>query len=108
MALIGYAFDWIFYSINLISFPLYGFSMPPVWLLAMWSLFVSVLPLMEIFFFNRPILAAILAGVFGPLSYYAGASFQVLFFTSNLSLVVYCLFWGISFPLMIFFQRKIA
>lgn len=107
MAIAGYFCDWLFYSFNLISFPRYFVFAPPVWLLAMWLLFAGALPLMETFFFKRLFLGAILAGIFGPLSYYAGASFQILFFTSNLSLMVYILFWTISFPLMIYFQRKI-
>jgi len=106
VALLGFAVDGLFYVFNVISFPNYNLVYPPVWLLALWFLFVSVLPLMETFFHNRLLLSSILAAIFGPLSYYAGASFQVLYFTSHISFIAYILFWGISFPVMIYFQRK--
>ncbi len=105
-ALIGYFSDALFLFQNVISFPNSRSALPPVWLLSMWLLFASVLPMMALVFANRLPWAVVLGGVFGPLSYYAGISFDIFKFTSIFSLPIYVVFWGISFPIMILMQRK--
>lgn len=107
MALIGFTFDSALLRMGLVTFPDFRYTLAPVWLLSMWLLFVGALPLMHSFFGKRLIWAAMGGAIFGPLSYSYGASFGVLFLTSNVSLLVYALFWSVFFPITVAIQRKI-
>lgn len=108
VTIVGAAFDLIAFKLGLIRFQSEDFIILPVWLVSMWLLFAMVIPAMQGLFANRLLLAAIAGFIFGPLSYYYGESFEVLFFSSKISIVIYAVFWGLFFPAIIYFQRKLT
>lgn len=107
-AIVGILFDSSAYFAKLIQFENHQSGFIPVWLISMWFLFVSVLALSHAFFQSRLWLAAALGAVFGPLSYLSGEAFQVFSFTSQLSILIYAIFWAVYFPAMHYIYRKIA
>ena len=104
---VGLIFDSIAVHYNLIQM-----STPaeigwlPLWLISMWFLFVCSLPLLQSLFRKKYFLAAILGAVFGPLSYKAGAQFEVLTMTSTMSFIIYSLFWAVYMPVGIYLSGR--
>ena len=78
----------------------------PIWMISLWLLFISSMPLLQSLFQNKYFLAAIAGAVFGPLSYQAGAKFGVLHLNGAISLVIYSVYWAIYIPSAIFWLRK--
>ena len=93
--LFGISFDVISQQFGLISFKSYFFNFSPVWLIGMWILFSTVTLDLFLAFKNFKIVLGILAGVFGPLSYSYGQKISLLTFNSNLSIIIYTLFWTV-------------
>jgi hypothetical protein len=107
LSLLGIIFDsWAHYS-GIISFTESGSLLLPYWLFSMWFLFVTVFPLSQSFLGSKLILAGLLGVVFGPLSYYSGQAFGVFSFSDLWSIYIYALFWGIYFPVALYFYRKL-
>lgn len=79
----------------------------PAWLVAMWLLYVSVLPLSTKFFESRLWLAIILGAIMGPLSYKYGVFAGVLKFNGSMVLFYYAAFWGLFFPVSVYTKRKL-
>jgi hypothetical protein len=103
MAVIGVVFDFAAIRLGWITFPR-DEGIFPFWLLSMWLLFVAILPLAG-FMTNQLLLAAVLGAVFGPLSYYSGNAFGVLFMSGTVTLAVYAIFWSVYFPLSLKFLK---
>lgn len=76
----------------------------PLWLVSIWLLFLSVLPMMRSFFAHRLVLAGFLGAVFGPLSYLSGQKFSLITLGGWSGILVYVLFWALFFPLAIWGQ----
>lgn len=106
VSVVGMAFDALAAAQGLIVMTDPEFTFLPVWLISLWLLYVSVLPLFGDAFERRWALATALGFVFGPLSYYSGEAFGVLHFGRPLDIVVYGLFWAAFFPVSLHFQRK--
>lgn len=106
ISLIGVGFDSLAYNFNLVSFHNHSSAFLPIWLLSMWFLFSTVVPLSHDLFKSKLWLAAILGAIFGPLSYYSGEAFDVLLFQNQSTIFVYALFWGCYFPMIHLFYRK--
>ncbi len=67
----------------------------PVWLLSMWFVFAASLPLLKTLFQKRYFLSALMGALFGPLSYYAGSKFEILFFNNQFTVAIYSVFWAV-------------
>lgn len=103
LAALGVGFDFIAMKLSLITF-LQNNGVFPLWLVSMWLLFVAILPLTE-FLIYRPILAAVLGAIFGPLSYISGKMLGVLLIKDSTALIAYALFWALFFPLSLNLQK---
>ncbi len=73
----------------------------PIWLISLWFLFISSLPLLQNLLRKKYLLASILGAIFGPLSYSAGAKFGTLVVNGNSALLVYAFFWAVYVPIAI-------
>ena len=98
LSLAGILFDFLAYKIGWIVFTKNDFSFLPVWLISMWFLFVTILPISHPVFKSRLWLASFLGLVFGPLTYYSGEAFGVMALTGWGAIAVYGVFWAIYFP----------
>ena len=74
----------------------------PVWLISIWLLFISSLPLLQSLFKKKYFLASLLGAVFGPLSYRAGSQFGLLEMNGTRALIIYSIFWAIYIPSAIY------
>jgi Protein of unknown function (DUF2878). len=81
-----------------IGLPLY---LAPPWLVCLWAMMATTLRHSLIFLDCRPLLAVVLALVFVPLSYFAGAkiSGSILVDPMYLPLLVEGLIWAVALPL---------
>lgn len=106
VSILGFAFDMAAFYFNLISMPNpNNNTLHFIWLYSIWLLFVSVIPLMSSLFKDKFILAAVAGAILGPLSYYYGQFFNVLVLNNRASVIIYCLFWSLFLPTLIFLQR---
>lgn len=121
---IGVTFDSIAVYVGIIQpTPPAEMGWLPLWLISLWLLFVSSLPLLQTMLqtsfrrqtptktLTRPsrshvwrqsFLAAMLGAIFGPLSYRAGSQFDVLMMDGAFALVLYAIFWAVYIPGAIF------
>lgn len=79
----------------------------PAWLVSMWFLYVSVLPLTTSMFERRLWLAVVMGGIMGPLSYKYGVVSGVLVFEHPWTMYFYAAFWALFFPLSVYTKRKL-
>ncbi len=86
-----------------------GFIGIPLWLICLWFLFATTLMHCLLWLSRYPALAVVLAAVFGPATYWAGASLTDAVLTAPLaaSLGVMALGWGILFPCGLYFAKKL-
>jgi hypothetical protein len=74
----------------------------PYWILAMWAMFATTLNVSLAWLKSRPVLAAVMGGIFGPLSYLAGERLGgLVFIDRTASLVALGVGWAISMPLLV-------
>lgn len=80
----------------------------PTWLISIWVMFAfSMVKLGQIF--NVPNwIAALLGFVMGPMSYKSGEYFQILEFSTPITFIVYAIFWGLAFPLILNLSKRSA
>lgn len=78
----------------------------PLWLVSIWLLFASLLPLTKEAFGDRLLLSAFLGAIFGPLSYLSGEAFGVLFFSHPSTVWIFSLFWALYFPAALLLQKE--
>ncbi len=104
---IGVSFDYGCAYFNLIELnPSSDIGWLPVWLISLWLLFISSIPLIQSLFQKKYFLASLLGAIFGPLSYRAGAQFGVLIMNGTVALIVYGVFWAIYIPAAIFWLGR--
>ncbi len=108
ISVIGIAFDSVMLARGLISVVPAGTFPLPIWLASIWPLFsLSMVQIGSKL--SVPLWLGFLLGfIFGPLSYKAGAVFEVLLFTSPLTFWIYAIFWGLAFPLILRTSRGLA
>lgn len=106
LAFIGVVFDSIAYFFNLIHFTNHDLKIIPLWLVSMWLLFISVFPISHKIFNSKKTLASIVGMIAGPLSYYSGEAFEVLFFNTQITIIIYAVFWAFYFPIAHIIYRK--
>lgn len=102
---LGLGFDKLALNYGLLVLKVFQEFGMPLWLVSMWLLFLSVLPMLRSFFEKRLLLAAILGAIFGPISYLSGQKFSVIELVSLSGLLAYILFWAVFFPFAIWGQK---
>jgi hypothetical protein len=99
----GVMFDSLLVASGWIRYP-NGILVPgtaPYWILAMWAMFATTLNVSLGWLKGRPLLAVVMGGVFGPMSYLAGEGLGGLeFIDRTASLVALSIGWAISMPLL--------
>ncbi|MGE0761793.1 MAG: DUF2878 domain-containing protein [Bdellovibrionales bacterium] len=104
----GALFDTAIHALDVIQFSNHESIFIPYWLVAMWFLFVSVLPATKELLQTRLWFAGCLGAILGPLSYFSGEAFQVLSFQNRFAILIYAVFWGIYFPVALYLYRKLT
>ncbi len=107
--LLGLGFDSLLQAGGFITFQ--GASLGPLspfWLWALWALFGLTLDASMSFLQRRHwALSAVLGGVFGPLSYLAGAKLGAATLVANpLNFAALALAWAIAMPLLVWLARS--
>lgn len=84
--------------------------LPPPWLPALWVLFASTLPGSLRWLLHRPLLAAALAAVAGPVSYASGARLGAINLGRPVvfSLTALAVAWGMSMPVLLAMVRSVG
>lgn len=103
-AILGSLLDQIGYSMGWISFEYHHAwaSYIPLWMIALWLAFACTLNVSMRWLQCKPVLAAILGGIFGPLAYLGAAQLGVIRLPSPVfSLAWVALEWAIAMPLML-------
>ncbi|MDC1053797.1 DUF2878 domain-containing protein [Alphaproteobacteria bacterium] len=106
ISLIGYLFDT-----SLVFFEIYNFQTSlyigvlPIWMLVLWPSFAILFDEILIFLSKYKIIAVILSGILGPLTYYAGSPLGLININNLFLFFIFMiLFWAI---LMIFYLNYI-
>jgi hypothetical protein len=75
----------------------------PLWLVILWSAFATTLRNSLVWLKDRPVIAATMGAVFGPLSYYGGERFGALSLGAHplVALTALSLIWGTVLPLLV-------
>lgn len=106
VSLLGILFDSILIHFGLIVAAGTTVLMIPIWLVSIWLLFSFSIIKLGVNL-KLPIgLAAVLGMVIGPLSYKSGEIFQVLTFSNSKTFLIYSLFWGLLFPLILNLSKR--
>lgn len=86
-----------------------GWLCPP-WLIALWLIFSTTLQRSLSWLAGRPWTAALLGGVFGPVSYYAGQALGALNLMDNFPVAVTTLsvIWAALFPFLLWWAEQLA
>lgn len=76
-------------------------GLAPYWIVAMWALFATTLNISLTWLRGRPVLAAVLGGVGGPLSYLAGARLGgVVMVEPAWALTAIAIAWSFAMPML--------
>jgi hypothetical protein len=81
----------------------------PIWMWALWALFASMLNSSLAWLRNRPILGAVLGGVFGPISYEAGIRLGAGTWGPDSQingLIAIAIVWAVAMPLFFYWTKK--
>jgi hypothetical protein len=81
----------------------------PVWIVALWLLFATMLNESLAWLQGRTALAAGLGAVFGPLSYLAGARLEAAWFprTTTVAMVVLAVMWAAALPFLLWLAGRV-
>jgi len=109
--LLGFIIESIFISQGIFSavgeFGLNGLA--PVWLVTLWMLFAITVNHSMAWLSGRYLLSSLLGFVFAPVAYFAGQKFEVLTFTTQLSiyqvLLILGVVWAFITPFLIFISQ---
>jgi hypothetical protein len=100
----GLVFDSLLVASGWLRYPS-GYFLPgvaPYWILAMWANFATTLNLTMGWLKGRPVLAALMGAVFGPLTYVAGQKLGGIEFVDfTASMIGLGVVWAISMPLLL-------
>lgn len=101
--LIGLALDSVLLGLGVLQYNngQYAAALPPHWMSAMWALLATTLNVSMGWLRGRPVLAALLGAVSGPLSYAAGVRLGAASFVDTpLALGGLAVGWAIAMPLL--------
>lgn len=95
-ALAGLLFDIFTYRLDFIDFfPFDTQSHFPLWMVGIWLLFLTVLPSLALMLKMNLFWSFVFGFIGGPMSYIIAQNIGVLKFSSNFSIALYALFWGL-------------
>lgn len=103
-AFVGLVWDSVMVSMGWLSFPngIIVVGTAPYWIIAMWVLFATTLNVTWQSLHGKPLLAAVLGAVFGPLSYLAGEKLGgVTIIEPTVAYVALGLAWAVFFPALL-------
>ena len=108
VALVGISWDSLLVFSGFILYPDAVWLVLPVWMLCLWLLFATTFLHSLNWLAGYLYLAAGMAAIFGPMSYWAGVEFSDASFgdSINTSLIVIGIGWIILFPLGIFMTGR--
>lgn len=104
---VGLGFDIAMVQSGILGITPAYIGIAPAWLISMWLLYVTVLPLTTPMFEKRLLLAVVMGAIMGPLSYKYGVVAGVLVFHHEWTMYVYAAFWAAFFPLSVYAKRKL-
>ncbi len=102
-AVLGYTLDSILVLTGMLDFPDTAHIGWPTtfWMVALWMNLAATLHFSLAWLQKKYLLAAILGGLAGPLSYYAGTHFSAIYLPHTMSLAAVALEWTIAMPLLL-------
>jgi hypothetical protein len=105
---VGCAWDITVAQTQILIFPSQEFFGIPLWLVCLWLLFATTVQHCLRWLQTRLVLAAFVAAVFGPFSYWLGAQISHVKMAEPLwlSIVVISLGWAVIFPIGMYLARK--
>ena len=104
-SLIGYFFDsvMIFFEIYKFHTSLY-FGLLPVWMLILWPSFSSLFDEVFVFLSEYKMLAILLGGILGPITYFSGEPLGLITINNTyLFFILMPIFWAILMMIYVFF-----
>jgi hypothetical protein len=109
IVLSGYGWDTCLQWSGLMTFPLETAVIPPLWLFSQWFALGLIFRDTLRWLRRRYLLAALLGGTGGPLSYYSASGFGIIIFgePTGWSLLVMGLGWAFLVPLFLFISGEI-
>ncbi len=107
VGLLGFTVDNLYAVSALITFRDTGFALAPYWMALLWVNFALIVEQGLSFLRGRPVLAAALGAIGGPMAYMAGVRLELLELTAPpvVALGVIALTWALAMPLMLHFLR---
>lgn len=109
-AVVGAVFDQFGYSMGWVSFNYHTqlATFIPLWMVSLWLAFACTLNVSMAWLMPKPILAALLGAVFGPISYMIASRLGVVNFPHGpLSLAWISLEWAILMPLLLTLRARL-
>lgn len=107
---VGYSWDSWLSVLGLIKYPGGSFLSPlaPVWILALWLLFSTTLPIALRWLQSQLLLASLLGALAAPLAYYGAERFGALRLPSALpALLAQAAGWALLLPLLLQLARRL-
>ncbi|MEY3744105.1 MAG: hypothetical protein RLZZ541_1160 [Pseudomonadota bacterium] len=105
---LGALFDQALLSFNLVTYMHHGWSssVVPVWILALWLGFSSILNVSLRWMRNKHLVAILFGFAGGPLAYLSAEKLGAVVILSNISYVTLALGWAIITPLLLFISKR--
>jgi hypothetical protein len=105
---LGASFDQALLSFNLVTYMHHGWSssVVPVWILALWLGFSTILNVSLRWMRNQHLVAILFGFVGGPLAYLSAEKLGAVVILSNISYVTLALGWAIITPLLLFISKR--
>lgn len=102
--LVGIGFDFLSQKWGFISFkPDLNYGFLPLWLVSIWLIYFTILPVFFKMFNGKILSGAIFAAVFAPLSYMSGANWGLVTVRLFPGYFFYGLFWLFYFPISLYY-----
>ncbi|MEI8118923.1 MAG: DUF2878 domain-containing protein [Methylophilaceae bacterium] len=105
---LGASFDQALLSFNLVTYMHHGWSssVVPVWILALWLGFSTILNVSLRWMRNQHLVAILFGLVGGPLAYLSAEKLGAVVILSNISYVTLALGWAIITPILLFISKR--
>lgn len=108
-AALGALFEAVLLQSGFVHFPQGGLveGLAPLWMVALWALFVTTLNVSLRWLRAHPALGAALGGIGGPVAYYAGARLGAIELVAAASLAAIAIGWALITPLLLACARRL-
>jgi hypothetical protein len=108
VALIGFTFDQMLLSSQLIDYQAHGWSESyiPAWIVALWLTFATLLNVSLGWMRERLVIAALFGLIGGPLAYYSAQSLGAITINSNTAYWVLGVGWAIITPALLILAKR--